>query len=124
MSLGAETKLAALFAALALSACGVAEAPRAPDAAAVARASLLRPSDGRLANLYAQSCFACHGAPDSGAPLAGDAAVWDLRLRKGMPALMRSTIEGLNGMPAGGQCFTCSAQDYEALIRFMATGEG
>jgi cytochrome c5 len=40
-----------------------------------------------------------------------------------MAALRASTISGLNGMPAGGQCFGCSAQDYEALITFMAGRE-
>jgi cytochrome c5 len=34
--------------------------------------------------------------------------------------LLKSTVGGLGGLPPGGQCFACSAGDYEALIRFMA----
>lgn len=112
------------LACLGLVACGAPSAPKPPDAATVARAATLKPADARLAGLYAQSCVACHTTVDSGAPLTGDAAAWKLRLRKGMPALVQSTVGGLNGMPAGGQCFACSADDYEALIRFMSAGEG
>jgi cytochrome c5 len=87
---------------------------------AAARAQRMTPADERLAGLYGQSCKACHTAADSGAPLAGDTAAWSPRWAKGLPALVQSTVSGVGGMPAGGQCFACSAGDYEALIRFMA----
>ena len=58
--------------------------------------------------------------PDSGAPLTGVTAQWKPRLDKGMPVLLRNVVEGVNGMPAGGQCFACTTDDYEALIRFMS----
>lgn len=80
----------------------------------------LEPSDERLAALYRQSCKACHAISAAGAPLTGDRFSWNSRWEKGMETLRTSTITGLNGMPAGGQCFACTVPDYEALITFMA----
>ena len=59
----------------------------------------------------------------TGAPLVQDRTQWDARWDKGLPALVSSTLAGLNGMPPGGQCFSCTAKDYEALISFMAGRE-
>ena len=84
------------------------------------QSAALKPSDARVAGLYEQSCKSCHTVADTGAPLAGDRTQWDPRWAKGAQALLDSTIKGLNGMPAGGQCFSCSPKDYQALIRFMA----
>ncbi len=53
----------------------------------------------------------------------GDHAAWEPRWAKGVPALLKSTVGGLGGMPAGGQCFACSQADYEGLIRFLAGHE-
>jgi cytochrome c5 len=94
--------------------------PAAARGDALARAQAMMPSDAKRAALYAQSCKACHTVLDTGAPLAGDRAAWDPRWAKGMPALLQSTVGGLNGMPAGGQCFACTPTDYEALITFLA----
>jgi cytochrome c5 len=92
----------------------------APDANALERARTMAPSDARLAQLYQQSCRACHSTGAAGAPLTGERAAWDARWSKGLPALRSNTISGLNGMPPGGQCFACSPEDFDALIRFMA----
>jgi cytochrome c5 len=89
----------------------------------LARAATLSPADPRLADLYQHACKACHIVATSAAPLTGDRAAWQPRLKKGVPALVENAIGGLNGMPAGGQCVRCTAADYELLIRFMA-GEG
>ncbi|WP_212597620.1 c-type cytochrome [Sphingopyxis granuli] len=84
------------------------------------QSAALKPAGVRLAGLYEQACKSCHTVPDTGAPLTGDRTQWDARWAKGEAALLESTIRGLNGMPAGGQCFACSPDDYTALIRFMA----
>ena len=89
----------------------------------LAHAQKLTPADPRLAGLYAQSCKQCHTLADSGAPLTGDRAGWESRWAKGLPALVKSTVGGLGGMPPGGQCFSCSQADYEALIKFLAGRE-
>ena len=60
---------------------------------------------------------------DSLAPLAGDRTRWDPRWDQGEDALLAATIQGKGGMPAGGQCFECTPDDYKALIRFMAGRE-
>jgi cytochrome c5 len=89
----------------------------------VAQAQRMTPADPKLAGLYAQSCKQCHTLADSGAPLTGDRAGWDARWAKGLPALVKSTVTGLGGMPPGGQCFSCSQADLQALITFMAGRE-
>jgi cytochrome c5 len=88
-----------------------------PDAAVIAA---MRPDDPRLSEIYATACMACHTVSDSGAPQTGVASQWQPRLAKGMPTLLQNVVQGLNGMPAGGQCFACTTTDYEALIRFMS----
>jgi cytochrome c5 len=76
-----------------------------------------------LAALYRQSCATCHAAADTGAPLTLDRDAWAPRWAKGEDALVRSTVEGLNAMPPGGQCFACTSEDYRALTAFMAGRE-
>ena len=111
-----------LGALLALCAC----APSAPPesrAEIIARAQSAAPADARLAGLYQNACKNCHINPDSGAPLALDRGAWDERWRKGEDTLLAHTLSGFNGMPAGGQCFACSADDHRVLIAFMAGRE-
>jgi cytochrome c5 len=110
------------FAACALLAllAGCGGPPPSSPAQIAARARELRPGDAHLAELYERSCKACHAEPRANAPLAGDRAAWKARLAKGRTALLQSVLAGVNGMPAGGQCFTCTPGDYEALIGFMA----
>ena len=85
-----------------------------------AQAAARHPADARLAALYETSCRACHTSADSGAPLSGDHTQWDARWAKGPAVLLQSAVAGYNRMPAGGQCATCTAADYTALIAFMA----
>jgi cytochrome c5 len=106
---------------LALFALVACNAPSRPTAGQLAS---LKPAEHREADLYAQSCKACHTKPDSGAPLVHDHAAWDPRWAKGLPMLLDHAIVGFQAMPAGGQCATCKRKDYEALIRFMADREG
>jgi cytochrome c5 len=96
---------------------------RQPARPSAEQLSTLQPSEPRLAGLYDQSCKACHAKPDSGAPLVHDHDAWDPRWTKGLPALVNHAILGFQAMPAGGQCATCSKDDYANLIRFMADHE-
>lgn len=84
------------------------------------QSAALEPKDVRLAGLYNQSCKSCHTVKDTGAPLTGDRTLWDPRWKKGEAELLKSAVRGLGGMPAGGQCFSCTTRDHEELIRFMA----
>lgn len=106
-----------IFAVLLLAACQ-SQPPAKP--LTPEQSAALKPADARIAGLYEQACKSCHTVADTGAPLSGDRTQWDARWTKGEPELLNSTIRGLNGMPAGGQCFSCSPDDYKALIRFMA----
>lgn len=108
--------LAIAAGAVGLSACGASRSPEAATATAI-------PRDARLAQLYEGSCRACHTQSESGAPLTHDRAAWAPRWAKGEATLLEHTIGGFNGMPAGGQCFSCTAEDYRALIAFMAGRE-
>ena len=65
---------ACLFLTLALGACTPAATSKENPAVIARRAAALAPPDARLADLYAHACKACHAAPASGAPLAGDEA--------------------------------------------------
>ncbi len=106
---------------LALPACGPAGQPAEP--LTEAQSAALSPKDARLATIYTGSCKACHTVKDAAAPLAGDRTAWDARWSQGEAALLTSTLQGKGGMPAGGQCFTCSPDELKALIRFMAGRE-
>lgn len=114
-------KVSIVAALMALSACSGASQPSPADA--LERAATATPADARLAGLYRQSCQTCHAAADSGAPLTLDRAAWDPRWAKGQDALLQSVVTGFNAMPAGGQCFSCTPDDYRALIAFMAGRE-
>ena len=80
----------------------------------------LRPADADLAALYIRSCRSCHTVAATGSPLTGDAAAWAERMDKGMNVLLDNVINGYGGMPPFGLCMDCDAEQFEALIRFMA----
>lgn len=114
--------LAAVAVGVLAAACGDGSEP--PRAISESESAAFAPADPRLAGLYENSCKACHTVRDSLAPLTGDHAQWDARWKQGEEALLRVAIAGRNGMPAGGQCFSCSPDDLRALTRFMAGREG
>lgn len=69
---------------------------------------------------YQQSCFACHSSGAAGAPKTHDVAAWQPRMEKGMPVLIMSVKNGLNGMPPTGLCAGCTDAQYTAMIEYMA----
>jgi cytochrome c5 len=103
-----------------LGACG--EGPAAPPAAEAASRAL-QPADPGLAAIYQRSCASCHTVAATGAPLTGDGAAWSPRMGKGMDVLVDNVVNGFGGMPPFGLCMDCDAAQFEALIRFMATGK-
>ena len=41
-------------------------------------------------------------------------------MEKGMNTLVDNVVNGFGGMPPFGLCMDCSAEEFEALILFMA----
>jgi len=91
------------------------------NALAESQSRQLRPDDTQLAAIYDRSCRSCHTIAATGSPLTGDTLAWSPRIEKGMPTLLDNVVNGYGGMPPFGMCMDCSAQDFEALIRFMAS---
>jgi cytochrome c5 len=73
-----------------------------------------------VADRYNKTCAVCHASGAAGAPKTGVAADWEPRMAKGMDVMVTSVENGLNAMPPKGMCFDCSADDFKALIEYMA----
>ena len=104
-----------------LTAC--AEQDGSSSAQLEAHSRNLVPADSQLAELYNRSCRSCHTIAGTGAPLTGDTAAWDERMSKGMGILVDNVVSGFGGMPPFGMCMDCDADQFEALINFMARGQ-
>ena len=113
-------KCGCLAAALVLVACGE---PGANNAAVEVASRALQPSDPALARIYNRSCRNCHTVAATGSPLTGDSSAWEPRMAKGMSTLLDNVVNGFGGMPPFGLCMDCDADQFEALIRFMAEGK-
>lgn len=89
-------------------------------ATVTAAAASLQPQDPELAAIYQRSCKVCHTSAGTGAPMTGDTDAWAPRMAKGMDTLLDNVINGSGGMPPLGLCMDCDAEQFEALINFMA----
>jgi cytochrome c5 len=69
--------------------------------------------------IFQQACFSCHGTGFYGAPVIGDAYDWEERLIKGEAVLLKSTLEGMNSMPARGGCAACSDTEIHQAVRYL-----
>lgn len=70
--------------------------------------------------IYNRSCFSCHGAGVSGAPIPGDEEAWTPRVAKGRETLLNSVKDGMPpGMPPMGLCTSCTDEELNAAIDFM-----
>ena len=106
---------------LALVACGGGSSGSG-SAISESASRALAPSDAALAEIYNRSCRSCHTISATGAPLTGDVAAWSERMNKGMNTLVDNVVNGFGGMPPYGMCMDCDAEQFEALILFMAEG--
>lgn len=71
-------------------------------------------------DVFDRACSKCHDSRFSNAPKKGDQVAWKPRLEKGNAILVKHVIEGFNAMPPRGLCADCSAEDYEAVIKWMS----
>lgn len=111
---------------LMLALCLVAACAEKPAGGDVSESDsrVLQPADAALAEVYNRSCSSCHTVAATGSPLTGDIAAWEPRLAKGMNTLLDNVVNGFGGMPPFGLCMDCDADQFEALILFMAQGDG
>ena len=71
-------------------------------------------------SVYQKACRACHDTGVAMAPRKGNADDWAVRLQLPMKTLVNSVVHGKGAMPPGGMCVDCTAEDYEAIIRYMS----
>jgi cytochrome c5 len=68
---------------------------------------------------YQDYCAGCHTTGAGGAPKTGSASAWNERLAQGKQMLYTRAIQGWNGMPAKGNCATCSDQQIEDAVDYI-----
>lgn len=116
--------LATILLAAVLAGCGD---PSASGSGGIAelQSRELKPRDPEIAEIYNRSCRSCHTVAATGAPLTGDSAAWAPLIEKGEDILLENVVSGFRGMPPFGLCMDCDADQFDALIAFMANaGEG
>ena len=69
--------------------------------------------------VYQTYCSACHQYGVAGAPKTGDKEAWEKRMSQGWETIMSHAIGGYKGMPAKGNCLTCSDQDVRDSIEYI-----
>jgi cytochrome c5 len=84
---------------------------------AIATPVATAPKSGK--EVYDGVCFACHTSGVLAAPKFRDQADWANRIAKGKEALLQSSINGLNNMPARGGNPSLTDEELEAAIEYM-----
>ena len=74
--------------------------------------------------IYNEACISCHNPGISGAPRLGDVDAWQPRAAKGREALVLSTINGLNAMPAKGMCWRCTDEELGHAVDYILKQSG
>jgi cytochrome c5 len=69
-------------------------------------------------------CVLCHGPGVGGAPKIGDGKAWGKRANDGIDRLVRSALDGRNGMPPSGGMTGLSENELRAAIRYMLEKSG
>ena len=73
--------------------------------------------------VYNSACLACHAAGVGGAPVLGDAPVWEPRIAQGVDVLKQHAIEGYTGssgyMPAKGGRMDLSDAEIADAVEYM-----
>lgn len=78
-------------------------------------------ADQSVVNRYTRTCAVCHATGAAGAPKSGVVSDWQPRLEKGMDVLLQNVSRGTGAMPPKGLCMDCSNDEFNALIKYMAT---
>ena len=75
-------------------------------------------------DVVAKVCATCHGTGVLNAPKIGDKAEWSKRKAAGMAALLKSSIDGKNQMPARGGDPSLSDDEVKAAVEHMLKQSG
>ncbi|HEX5670626.1 MAG TPA: c-type cytochrome [Sulfuricurvum sp.] len=70
------------------------------------------------AKAYEENCAACHANKSMGAPAIGDAKAWAAVSKKGMDAVYKNGIDGLNAMPAKGGS-NLSEAEFKSVVDYI-----
>ena len=73
-----------------------------------------------VAKAYEVNCAMCHGAEGMGAPVFKDKDAWAAVTDKGMKAVYKDAIKGINGMPAKGGS-TLSDKDFKSVVDYIVS---
>ncbi|MDO5687162.1 MAG: c-type cytochrome [Neisseria sp.] len=76
--------------------------------------------------VFTKVCFQCHAADAimANSPKLGNAAEWAPRIAKGFDALIQSSIDGINTMPARGGGTDLTDEELARAIAYMANQSG
>ena len=123
-----DIKAAVDFMVRAAQESSAAAVPAAVDSAVVAPTTDAEPAvavAGKGKEVYDAVCFACHTPGAAGAPKFGDAAVWSVRVAKGMELLYDHSINGFMGeaglMPPKGGRPDFSDADIKAAVDYITS---
>ena len=74
-------------------------------------------ADGKL--VFDQVCSKCHRTGVLDAPIAGNKAMWEPRVKAGRDKLYESVLNGKNAMPPRGGKDRLSDEDAKAAVDYM-----
>lgn len=99
----------------------------AAQAAAAAAAAPKAPGKKLTGDeVFHQVCYACHAPPGAGgAPVVGDADMWNPRIAKGIPTLEQHALHGFQGdkglMPPKGGRVDLSDEEIVSAVHYMVS---
>jgi len=74
-------------------------------------------ADGK--DVFDNVCAKCHRAGINGAPLAGNRAAWEPRVKAGLDALYKSALNGKNDMPPKGGKERLSPEEVKSALYYL-----
>ena len=80
-------------------------------------------SDRSGKDIYLGACESCNSMGLLDAPNFGDNLEWEKLKDKGLDSLLKSTIEGLRGMPEKGACTDCSQEELLQAVKYLVEGK-
>lgn len=70
-------------------------------------------------NIYEKYCAGCHTMGSGGAPKFGDSTQWSPVVQMGLAQVYNNAIKGINGMPAKGNCDSCTDDQVKSAVDYI-----